>query len=319
MNNLTVQHIVVQSEHLSEPASKWLADRCKLVVCNHDSSEFIEAISDAVGLVVRTYTIVDQRVLDAAPNLKVIGRAGTGLDNIDLDECRKRNIEVVYTPDANTQAVVEYVIMLLSNALRPRTLLSSSVDINDWKYLRAQTCAKRQLSDLTLGILGLGRIGKRLAEVASAIGFTVIYNDLINISSDKRFGAESVSLEQLFSDADVVSIHIDGRASNDKFVNSALIKRMKADVVFINTSRGFVVDTNSLADFLRDNPQALALIDVHEPEPFGSDYALLGLSNAKLYPHLASRTQAAMENMSWVVKDVVKVLEGSQPQYPAPL
>ncbi|MCH8822247.1 MAG: hypothetical protein IH984_01950 [Planctomycetes bacterium] len=313
------QHIVVQSEHLSRPASKWLADRCKLVVCSHDAPEFFDSISNAVGLVVRTYTIVDQKLLDAAPNLKVIGRAGAGLDNIDLAACRNRNIQVVYTPDANTQAVVEYVITLLSNALRPRAILSSSIDINDWKYLRAQTCAKRQLSDLTLGILGLGRIGKRLAEVATAIGCTVIYNDLIDIPSDQRFSADPVSLEQLFNDADVVSIHIDGRASNDKFVSSALIKRMKADVVFINTSRGFVIDTLTLAKFLRDHPQALALIDVHEPEPFGSDYPLLGLSNAKLYPHLASRTQAAMENMSWVVNDVVKVLEGSHPQFPAPL
>lgn len=307
----------MQSEHLSEPASKWLADHCELVVCAHDAPEFSEAISKASGLVVRTYTIIDTKLLDKAPNLRVIGRAGAGLDNIDLAVCRERNIAVVYTPDANTQAVVEYVITLLSNVLRPRAILSSSVDINDWKYLRAQTCATRQLSNLTLGILGLGRIGKRLAEVATAIGCQVIYHDLLDIPSDQRFGAEPVSLEQLFSDADVLSIHIDGRASNDNFVSSALIDRMKADVVFINTSRGFVVDTNSLADFLGDHPQALALIDVHEPEPFGSDYALLGLANAKLYPHLASRTQSAMENMSWVVKDVVKVLEGEKPQYPA--
>lgn len=314
---MTNQHIVVQSEHLSEPASKWLKDRCELVVCNHDSSEFLEAISNAVGLVVRTYTIVDQRILDAAPNLKVIGRAGTGLDNIDLVACRERNIQVVYTPDANTQAVVEYVITILSNALRPRTILSSSIDINDWKYLRAQTCAKRQLSDLTLGILGLGRIGKRLAEVANAIGCKVIYNDLVEIPPDQRFGSDPVLLEQLFNDADVLSIHIDGRASNDKFVSSAFIDRMKADVVFINTSRGFVVDNISLANFLRDHPKALALIDVHEPEPFGSDYPLLGLSNTKLYPHLASRTETAMLTMSWVVRDVVKVLEGKKPQHPA--
>ena len=288
-------------------------------MCNHDSPGFLEAISNAVGLVVRTYTIVDEKLLDTAPNLKVIGRAGTGLDNIDLDECRKRNIQVVYTPDANTQAVVEYVITLLTNSLRPRAILTSSVDNNDWKYLRAQTCAIRQLSDLTLGILGLGRIGKRLAEVSKAIGCKVIYNDLIDIPSDKCFGAEPVSLEQLFSDADILSVHIDGRAGNAKCISEALINLMKEDVVFINTSRGFVVDTQCLADFLRDHPQALALIDVHEPEPFGSDYPLLGLPNAKLYPHLASRTEAAMENMSWVVRDVIAVLEGTKPQNPAPL
>lgn len=315
---MTNQHTIIQTEHLSEPASKWLAERCKLVVCPHDSPDFFKAISNAAGLVVRTYTIVDQKLLDAAPSLKVIGRAGAGLDNIDLAACNARNIKVVYTPDANTQAVVEYVITLITNTLRPRTVLTSAVDINDWKYLRAQTCAKHQLSDLTLGILGLGRIGKQLAKVATAIGCKVIYNDLIEIPREQRFGAEPVSIEQLFSDADILSIHIDGRSSNDQFVSSALIKLMKDSVVLINTSRGFVLDTQSLADFLRSQPKASALIDVHKPEPFDSDYPLLGLPNAKLYPHLASRTEAAMENMSWVVKDIIAVLEGNTPLHSAP-
>ena len=101
------QHIVVQSEHLSWPASKWLADHCELVECSHDAPEFTEAISKASGLVVRTYTIIDTKLLNKAPNLRVVGRAGAGLDNIDLAVCRERNIEVVYTPDANTQAVVD--------------------------------------------------------------------------------------------------------------------------------------------------------------------------------------------------------------------
>ena len=121
----------------------------------------------------------------------------------------------------------------------------------------------------------------------------------------------------MFADSDVLSLHLDGRERNRRFVDEGLIRRMKPNVVFINTSRGFVVDSSALADFLRAHVQALAMLDVHDPEPFGSDYPLLGLSNARLYPHLASRTEAAMLNMSWVVRDVVAVLEGKEPEYPA--
>ena len=124
-------------------------------------------------------------------------------------------------------------------------------------------------------------------------------------------------VDRLFSQSDVVSVHIDGRASNRHFVGAHLLTRMRSDVVFANTSRGFVVDSLALAEFLGTHPGAVGLLDVHEQEPFGEEYPLLGLPNARLYPHLASRTERAMLNMSWVVKDVVAVLEGREPQFQA--
>src|SRR6266850_4938883 len=117
------EHIVIQTEHLSPDAAAWLGERCRLVVCAHDDPKFADILAEAAGLVVRTYTIVDDQLLDRALKLRVVGRAGVGLDNIDVPACRKRGIEVVHTPDANTQAVVEFVICLLSDALRPRITL----------------------------------------------------------------------------------------------------------------------------------------------------------------------------------------------------
>jgi phosphoglycerate dehydrogenase-like enzyme len=127
-----------------------------------------------------------------------------------------------------------------------------------------------------------------------------------------------VPVEQLFADCDVISLHVDGRPANRHFVGRALIGRMKPDAVFINTSRGFVVDSLALAGFLRAHPQALALLDVHEPEPFGADYPLANLPNARLYPHAAASTRRADEEMSWVVRDVAAVLGGRRPRHPAP-
>ena len=183
--------VVVQSEHLDAEAAHWLAERCRLVACPHDSPGFSAALADADGLVVRTYTIVNQALLSKAPKLKVVGRAGVGLDNIDVAACRARSIEVVYTPDANTQAVVEYVFALLLDVLRPRVTLPRAVDAKEWHRLREETVGRRQLNELTIGLLGLGRVGKGVAKAAAALGCRVLFNDIATIPADQRFGAQS--------------------------------------------------------------------------------------------------------------------------------
>lgn len=311
--------LVIQIEHLAAEPAAWLAQRCRLVACARDDSRFFGFLAEARGLVVRTYTVVDEALLDAAPALRVVGRGGAGLDNIDLAACRARDIEVVYTPEANTQAVVEYVLCLLASVLRRAVSLDEPVGADVWRRLRADLAGPRQMSELTLGVLGLGRIGSRLAEVAAAIGFErVLYNDLVEIPAARRHGAVPVPVERLFGEADVVSVHIDGRPGNRRFVDRHLIGCMKPGVILINTSRGFVVENLALAEFLRANPEALALLDVHEQEPFAGTYPLLGLDNARLYPHLAAATRRADVNMSWVVRDVAAVLAGARPRHPAP-
>jgi phosphoglycerate dehydrogenase-like enzyme len=254
--------------------------------------------------VVRTYTRVDDALLAQLPRLKVVGRAGVGLDNIDLDACARRGVRVCSTPDANTQAVVEYVLCLLCDALRPRVLLDAPVDRARWDEVRAEVVGRRQMNELRLGILGFGRIGRRVAQVAGAIGFEVEYCDLLDVPEAMRHGAFPVSAEDLFRHADVLTVHVDGRPSNRHLVGERLLGLMKPDAVLLNTSRGFVLDDHALARHLRANPASMAILDVHEPEPITDACPLLGLPNAHLAPHLASRTDAAMEAMSWVVRDV---------------
>lgn len=305
---MTSRPTVIQTEHLSPAAAAWLGERADLVVAADGTPGFEAAAPRAEGLVVRTYTRVDARLLDRLPRLRAVGRAGVGMDNIDLGECERRGIACFNTPDANTQAVVEYVTCLLCDALRPRLMLTEPVGIERWNEIRREVVAHRQMDELTLGVLGFGRIGRRVAQVAAAIGFEVRFHDLVEVPEADRAGARAVTAERLFAECDVVTVHVDGRASNARLVGPHLLERMRPGAVLVNTSRGFVVDHEALARHLRRDPTSMALLDVHDPEPFDASNPLLGLPNAHLAPHLASRTDAAMEAMSWVVRDVVAAL-----------
>jgi phosphoglycerate dehydrogenase-like enzyme len=310
--------LVICTEHLETEPFDWLAERCAFVRCAPEAAEFGPMLHDARGLVVRTYTRVDRELLAAAPRLKVVGRAGVGLDNIDVVGCRAHGVEVVHTPEANTQAVVEYTMGLIHDALRSSARITEAISSDAWKQLRTDVVMGRQLCDMTVGIYGLGRIGRRVARAAGALGARVIYCDLLEIPDAERFGAEPVDREALLRESDVLTIHVDARPENNKLIGTDALALVRPDVLLINTSRGFVVDAAALAAFIEANPHAEARLDVHHPEPFGADYPLLGLDRVHLYPHLAAKTTRAMLNMSWVVKDVWAVLQGERPAYPAP-
>jgi phosphoglycerate dehydrogenase-like enzyme len=311
--------LVVQTEQLEPGPASWLAERCDLVVCPYTETERLHALlGRARGLIVRTYTRVDRGLLARAPELKVVARAGVALENIDLAGCRERGVRVVHTPGANTRAVVELVTAFMLDALRPRKFLSGPVAAPAWHEMRNQLTAPRQLSDLTLGIWGFGRIGSAMARVGAALDMRVIYNDLLEIPEGVRSGARSVPVDELLAEADILTVHVDFRARNRMLVDAEACRRMKPDVVFINTSRGLVVDPAAVAGFMRAHPAARAIVDVHDPdEPIGPGYPLLGIPNIRLTPHIASGTETAKTNMSWVVRDVWRVLSGEEPEFPA--
>ncbi|MEX0885256.1 MAG: NAD(P)-dependent oxidoreductase [Phycisphaeraceae bacterium] len=309
---------VVVTETLAEPAERWLSERAEVVRCPLDGpAKLGDALGDAAGLVVRTYTQVDEALLDAAPGLRVVGRGGVGLDNIDVAACARRGVRVVYTPEANTQAVVEYVVGLMLDAHRPRTNLPARADGATFHGLR-KTEVGQQLDHFTLGIMGFGRVGQRLGRVAQALGMKLLVCDVLpeaQLRNAVEYPFAFVAANELYAGSDIVSIHVDGRASNHHLVGADAMARLKPSCLLINSSRGFVVDAAALAAWLKAHPAARAVLDVHEPEPPGPDYPLWNVANARLLPHLASRTEQALANMSWVVRDVWAVLRGREPWY----
>jgi phosphoglycerate dehydrogenase-like enzyme len=249
----------------------------------------------------------------------VVGRGGVGLENIDVPECRRRGIEVVYTPDANTLAVGDFVFGYLLQLLRPWEFFREKVyEPKEFKRIR-DTVRGSQLNELTIGIIGMGRVGRRVGNIAAkGFGMRVIYNDLVDVANQLQFPATVMDKATLYREADIVTIHVDMRQGNENLVGREQIALMKPTAIVINTSRGEVLDVAALGDALRGKRLYGAALDVFSPEPPKADFPLLGLERVLLTPHLAARTTTAMENMSWVVRDVMEVLEGRKPKYPAP-
>ena len=316
-----MSHRVLITETLDKQAADWLAERADVVWRRHDEDGFADAVEDVDAMVIRTYTQIDRDLLKAASKLKVIGRAGVGLDNIDLKACRKRKIKVVYTPEANTQAVVEYVIGLLLDALRPRPRLNSGASAKRFHELRQGEIGE-QLDQRTLGVLGFGRIGKRVGQIAHALGMNLLVNDLLSEAELRKavdYPFDFVDKAELYERSDVLTLHVDGRKENRQMIDESALRKLKPGCLLINTARGMLIDVAALHEWLslHVDDGARAVLDVHDPEPPPKDYPLYNLPNAELLPHLASRTRTALANMSWVVRDVMAVLEDKEPLYPA--
>ena len=312
--------IVVVAEGSDPVPLDWLKDRADVREVAYDAPEFVGQLAEAEGLLVRTYTKVTAKFLENAPKLKVVGRGGVGIENIDVKACRARGVEVVYTPDANTLAVGDYVFGYAQQLIRPWNFFKDKAYTpSEFKKIRA-IVRGRQFNEMTIGILGMGRVGRRVGRIAAnGYGMKVIYNDVLDIRPESLdFPAAAVDKESLCRQADILTLHVTMLPGNDNLIGRAQLALMKPDAILINTSRGEVLDAAALADAIRNQKLAGAALDVYWPEPPAADFPLLGFDNVLLTPHLAARTGTALENMSWVVRDVIAVLNGDAPKCPAP-
>lgn len=312
--------IVLVTEGSDAKPLQWLRDHANVVECGTDDPSFATHLATAQGMVVRTYTKVNADLLEKAPRLKVVGRGGVGLENIDVPACRARGVQVVYTPDANTLAVGDFVFGYALQLLRPWAFFKDAVyDPKEFKRIR-NTVRGRQLDELTIGILGMGRVGRRVGHLsANGFGMRVLYNDILDIpASSLPFAATSVDKPTLYSQSDILSLHVTMIPGNENLISANELALMKSSAILINTSRGEVLDARALSDAIINKRLAGAALDVFWPEPPQPDFPLLGLDNVLLTPHLAARTYTAIENMSWVVRDVVEVLQNRAPKFPAP-
>ena len=279
-----------------------------------------ESLKAAVGncdaLLVRTYARVSREVLERAKRLRVIGRGGVGLENIDLEAARERGITVVYTPAAATDSVAELTIGLMIGLVRRISAGDAAVRSGRLAEVR-QSWTGRELSELTLGIVGLGRIGRAVARrCRRGFGMSILYNDIV-APGWLDFAATAVGKEELYARSDIISLHVPLTDQTHHLIDDNALAKFKSGAVLINTARGAVVENGALARALTSGTLAGAALDVFDPEPPPADDVLLGAPNTLFTPHIGARTERGLDRMNDVVDDVIRVLEGEPPRFPA--
>jgi len=287
-----------------------------VLLTNPTGSELAAAVGSCDALLIRSSTKITRELLNPASRLKVIGRAGVGLENVDLDAARERGITVVYTPAASTDAVADLTIGLMLDALRRITSSDAAVRRGQFEGAR-EAALSRELSGLTLGVIGLGRIGRAVGRrCRHGFNMPVIYNDIVD-PGWLDFAATPVEKSNLYRDADIVSLHVPLTPETKHLINGQTLGLFKKSAILINTARGAAVDTLALDAALREGQLAGAGLDVTDPEPLPPGHPLLSAPNVVFTPHVGARTHAAQQRMNEVIEDVIRVLQGTAPQFPA--
>ena len=258
--------------------------------------ELHKIIGEYDGLVVRSATTVTADIIEAASNLKVIGRAGVGVDNIDVQAATKRGIVVMNTPGGNSMAAAEHTIALMFAITRNISQAAVSMWEKKWEKKRFTGA---EVFNKTLGVIGLGNIGSIVAERGLGLKMKVIaYDPYISTDLAAQKGIESVSLDDLFARSDIITIHVPKSKETANLINAAVISKMKDGVMVINCARGGIVDEKALAEACRSGKVRAAAVDVFTQEPPPPDNPLLGVENIVCTPHLGAATSEAQENVA---------------------
>jgi D-3-phosphoglycerate dehydrogenase / 2-oxoglutarate reductase len=265
-----------------------------------DESALIEEVKDVEVLGIRSKTRVTARVLDAAPRLLVVGAFCIGTDQIELPACSDRGISVFNDPHSNTRSVAELVLGEI--IMLARRVFDGSVALHRGSWQKS-AAGCHEVRGLTVGIVGYGKIGSQLSDLAEAVGMKVIFSDVSEVLA--RGNAKKVSFEELLEQSDFVTLHVDGRPHNRGFFGADEFRLMKEGSYFLNLSRGFVVDHEALAENLRSGKLKGSAIDVFPKEPKSKGGAfsdtLQNLPNVILTPHIGGSTEEAQLHIAHLV------------------
>ena len=260
------------------------------VITNFTPDELNQNIISYDGLIVRSATKVNKEVIENAKNLKVVGRAGAGVDNIDINAAKQKNIIVMNTPGGNTNATAEHTLALLLSLSRK----ISKADITTHKGEWAKKSLKgNEIKGKTIGIIGFGNVGKRFAQMCNALGLKVlIYSKTFDTIRNEFPDYVSCDLDKILKEADIISFHCKPNPDGSSIISAKEINIMKKNVLIINTARGNLVSETDLKDAIKNNTIGGVALDVFEEEP-AKNNILFGLDNVLLTPHIAASTAEA--------------------------
>jgi len=275
--------------------------------------ELIKIIGNYDALLVRSGTEVTARVIDAGKKLRFIGRAGAGVDNIDMDAATRRGIIVANAPEGNTLAATEHTMAMMLSLARNIPQANSSLKKKEWKRSKFMGV---ELNEKTLGIVGLGRIGREVAKRAAVLGMHIVgYDPFITRERATQMGVEAVSLDELFRVSDFITVHTPLIKETRHIINAKSISTMKDGVRIINCARGGIINEKDLYDAVKAGKVAGAALDVFEEEP-PLNSPLLTLDQVITTPHLGASTVEAQTNVAVsVARQCISVLKGGSARY----
>ncbi len=278
--------------------------------------ESLLALAPGADAIVADPTVeVGEQLLDATgPQLRVVANFAVGIDNVNLDECRRRDVVVTNTPDVLTDATAELALGLTLAAARRTTEAEADLRAGRWRGPDPDAYLGLELSGATFGIVGMGRIGYRYAELVAALAGEIVYAARSrNVGAERGLGAVHVELAELVRRADVVSLHVPATAETIGLIGRRELRAMKPNAILINTARGPLVDSAALAEALSEGTIGAAGLDVYDHEP-DVPVELLGAPNCVLLPHIGSATTRARDAMADLVADnVLAALGGDEP------
>jgi glyoxylate reductase len=272
----------------------------------------LQEAKDCDGLLVMLTDKVDAALLDACPNLKIVSNHAVGYDNIDVKACIGRGVLVGNTPGVLTETTADLTFALILASARR---LSESIDFvreGQWKHWSPLDLLGYDIHHATLGIIGMGRIGREVAKRARGFDMPILYhNRTRDEEAEKMLGVQYVGKEELLQQSDFVSLHIPLSPETRHYISTAELNLMKSTALLINTARGGVVDQKALYHALRNNQIAAAGLDVTDPEPILPDDLILKLPNVTIIPHIGSASRATRGKMAEIAaKNLVAALKG---------
>jgi D-3-phosphoglycerate dehydrogenase len=258
--------------------------------------DLLKTIKEYDGLIVRSATKVTAEVIAAAGRLKVVGRAGSGLDNVDTQAATRRGVVVMNTPGGNTVTTAEHTMAMICAMTRRIPQATASMKAGKWEKERFMGV---ELYNKTLGVVGIGQIGGYLTKLAQGVGMNVIgFDPYLAEDRARKMGVEVVDLPALFRRADIISVHTPLTPETRSLINAAVIEQMKPGVMIVNCARGGIVDEQDLYQALKSKRVAAAAFDVFDEEPIKADHPLLTLENFICTPHIGASTGEAQENVA---------------------
>jgi D-3-phosphoglycerate dehydrogenase / 2-oxoglutarate reductase len=258
-----------------------------------DRKEVMELIPQADALIIRSATKVDKAMLEAAPKLQLVGRAGVGVDNVDLDAATDRGVIVMNAPDGNTIATAELAFGLMMSLARQIPAAQASMLAGQWDR---KSFMGTELYGKTLGIIGFGRVGRAIAKRAKAFDMEVVtYDPYVSPEAPMAMGVTPVSLDDLYARSDFITLHALVNDENRYMINAESIAKMKTGVRIINAARGALIDAAALAEGIKAGKVGGAGIDVYDEEPPEKDHPLVGLPGVIHTPHLGASTLEAQD------------------------